>query len=70
MVPVEIHVGDALSSGVEDGDDDGRGDALGPLLEVAAGDPAVHPLTANRKAAHASDRAKRLVARADGITCW
>jgi len=59
-----------LSLGVEDGDDDGRGVALGPLLGVAAVDAAVHPLTANSKAAHASAGAKRLVAPADGIIWW
>jgi hypothetical protein len=59
MSPVAVHAGALLSSGVEDWDDDGRGVALGPLLEVAAGDAAVHPLTANSNAAPASALAER-----------
>jgi hypothetical protein len=59
MSPVAVHAGALLSSGVEDGDDDGRGVALGPLLEVAAGDATAHPLIANSNATPASALAER-----------
>jgi len=40
------------------------------MLAVADGDAAVHPLVASSKAALANAPAKRVVARAVGITCW
>jgi hypothetical protein len=55
MLPVAVDAGAGLSAGVEDIE----AFAPAPLVEVADGDPAVHPLKAMSKLAAATSAAKR-----------
>jgi hypothetical protein len=57
IIPVAVHEGAVLSAGVEDVE----AVASAPLLEVAIGDPAEHPLTASSKVAAATVAANRCV---------
>jgi hypothetical protein len=63
MFAVGVHPGAAGSSGVDDAEDDAGGglapDPDAALLEVAAGEVAVHPLTASTQAAPTSAAANR-----------
>jgi hypothetical protein len=55
MLPVVVDAGAVLSAGVEDVE----AEAVAPLLEVADGDAAVHPLTASSRVAAVTVAANR-----------
>jgi len=57
MLPVAVHAGAVLSAGARDVEAEAVAPA--PLVEVADGSPAVHPLTASRKVAAATIAANR-----------